>query len=103
MSWQTLRGIPQQRSEALGALVTLSELAAELQLAERDVYWLISTRKLPAWLVEGAWRFHPDEVSAWMDDMGGPEGVRADVASQIAQHGGGPTPESPRSAGSLHG
>lgn len=67
-------------------LVNLDAVCEELALAPGEVYWLVSTRQLPASLVAGRWLFDLSHVREWIDRQGGREVVRVDTARQVAKH-----------------
>ena len=47
-------------------ILTLSEVAEYLKVAERTIYRLAGARKLPAFKVGGAWRFSRAEIDEWI-------------------------------------
>jgi excisionase family DNA binding protein len=47
-------------------ILTISEVAAYLKIAERTVYRLAAAKKLPAFKVGGAWRFSRAEIDQWI-------------------------------------
>ncbi|MCB9557784.1 MAG: helix-turn-helix domain-containing protein [Deltaproteobacteria bacterium] len=87
--WQDLRLVPEARQEKLESLVSLQEICSHLSLNDVEVYWMMSTRKLPGWLVEGVWKFDKAQVDAWVEKMGGKSAVKADVTAQIEEHRAG--------------
>lgn len=84
--WQEIRLVPAAKQAKLEALVSMDEICAHLGLDDVRVYWLMSTRKLPGYLVGGVWKFDRRQVEAWVEELGGVEAVRADVDDQIARH-----------------
>ena len=68
------------------SLLTLDELCAMTELLPAEVHVLSSTRGLPAWLVDGRWRYDRAEVDAWIADHGGRQRVQAEVRQAIARH-----------------
>jgi len=47
-------------------ILTLSEIAEYLKVAERTIYRLAGERKLPAFKVGGVWRFSRAEIDEWI-------------------------------------
>lgn len=47
-------------------ILTLSEVAEYLKVAERTIYRLAGAQKLPAFKVGGAWRFSRAEIDEWI-------------------------------------
>ena len=47
-------------------ILTLSEVAEYLKVAERTIYRLAAAQKLPAFKVGGAWRFSRAEIDEWI-------------------------------------
>ncbi|WP_349255560.1 helix-turn-helix domain-containing protein [Edaphobacter sp.] len=47
-------------------ILTLSEVAGYLKVAERTIYRLAGARKIPAFKVGGAWRFPRAEIDEWI-------------------------------------
>ncbi|MCC6750526.1 MAG: hypothetical protein IT371_22875 [Deltaproteobacteria bacterium] len=84
--WQELRLVPQARAEKLARLVSVEETCADLGVIPTELFWLMSTRQLAGWLVEGVWRFDRGQVARWVEERGGPDEVRRDVRAQMAEH-----------------
>lgn len=84
--WQELRHVPEARTLKLEQLKTMDEICEHMGLTHVKVYWLMSTRKLRGWLVEGEWKFDKTEVDRWVEGMGGLEAVQKDVDEQIEEH-----------------
>ena len=51
------------RETKLRQLVPLEEICDRHQLDHVRLYWLMSTRKLPGWLIDGKWMFDRDQIS----------------------------------------
>ena len=47
-------------------ILTLSEVAEYLKVAERTIYRLAGARKLPAFKVGGSWRFAKADIDEWI-------------------------------------
>lgn len=47
-------------------ILTLSEVAEYLKVAERTIYRLVGARKLPAFKVGGSWRFARADIDKWI-------------------------------------
>jgi excisionase family DNA binding protein len=47
-------------------ILTLSEVADYLKVAERTLYRLAASRQIPAFKVGGAWRFAKADIEAWI-------------------------------------
>jgi hypothetical protein len=74
------------RRAQLDRLVPLVVACARLELSATEVHWLVSTRKLPSWLVDGTWRFDPEHLDAWVAERGGLAAVQADVKASMEAH-----------------
>ncbi len=81
--------IPEAKAVKLAGLVSLEAMCKQLDLTEVEVYWLMSTRKLPSYLIGPAWKFDKKSVETWIAQMGGLEAVRKDVKDQVARHQAG--------------
>ncbi|MCM8610602.1 MAG: helix-turn-helix domain-containing protein [Candidatus Accumulibacter sp.] len=46
--------------------MTLPEAANYLKVAERTLYRLAASKKVPAFKVGGAWRFTKSDIEAWI-------------------------------------
>ena len=97
--WQELRHNAAAREEKLKRLAPLEKVCEHLGLDHVKVYWLMSTRKLPGWLVGGAWKFDLLQVDRWVEDMGGRASVHRDIAEQISAHRAAQSSGSGRSRG----
>ncbi|MBI5509928.1 MAG: helix-turn-helix domain-containing protein [Deltaproteobacteria bacterium] len=87
--WQELRLVPEAKAAKLGALVSLDAICKHLGLTEVEVYWLMSTRKLPSFIVGPVWKFDTKSVDAWVTQMGGRDAVHKDIKEQMARHRAG--------------
>lgn len=47
-------------------VLTISEVAEYLKVAERTIYRLAAAKKVPAFKVGGAWRFSRADIDAWI-------------------------------------
>ena len=47
-------------------ILTISEVAKYLKVAQRTIYRLAGARKIPAFKVGGAWRFSKTEIDQWI-------------------------------------
>ena len=88
-SWQQIQLVSEAKQLKLSSLLSLEEICRHLELTDTEVHWLVSTRKLPAWLVGGSWKFDKQRVDRWSENMGGAAAIRSDVKDQIATHGQG--------------
>lgn len=84
--WQELRHVKEAREMKLKNLWTMDKMCEHLGLTHVEVYWLMSTRKMRGWLVEGEWKFDKVETDRWVEGMGGLEAVQKDVKDQIEEH-----------------
>ncbi|MFU8781115.1 MAG: helix-turn-helix domain-containing protein [Kiritimatiellia bacterium] len=50
-----------------GELLTLSELAAYLKIAERTAYGWVADGKLPGFKIGAAWRFDKADIQKWVE------------------------------------
>ena len=57
-------------------IMTLPEVADYLKVAERTLYRLAASKKIPAFKVGGAWRFTKSDIEAW---------IRSQVADESAK------------------
>jgi predicted DNA-binding transcriptional regulator AlpA len=67
-------------------LVSLPEACARLGLTDAELFWLMSVKRLPAWLLGGVWKFEPAEVDAWAATQGGVEAVQVFVRAARERH-----------------
>jgi len=86
--WQELRLVPDAKQAKLGGLMSLDEMCSQFGLTSTQVWFLMSTRKLPAYLVGGVWKFDKSAVTSWVEKSGGLDAVRQDVEAQIVKHRG---------------
>ena len=91
--WQELRHVKGKgeddvlaREEKLSSLKSLAEMETHLSLTHVQIYWLMSTRKLPGWLVGGKWQFDQGQVDRFVEDFGGLDALTRDIEDQIAIH-----------------
>lgn len=56
-------------------VMTVSEVAAYLKIAESTVYRLVKEGRLPGRKVGGAWRFSRRELEKWLAQPAGAEGL----------------------------
>ena len=47
-------------------ILTISEVAEYLKVAERTLYRLVAAKKIPAFKVGGMWRFSKTEIDKWI-------------------------------------
>jgi excisionase family DNA binding protein len=47
-------------------ILTITEVAEFLKVAERTIYRLAAAKKIPAFKVGGTWRFSRGEIDAWI-------------------------------------
>lgn len=48
-------------------ILTIKEIAEYLKVAEKTIYRLAGSKKLPGFKVGGIWRFRKSEVDRWID------------------------------------
>ena len=84
--WQEIRLNPEAKQAYLDGLIPLEELCQRLELDDVELAFLMSTRQMPAALVDGAWKFDWLKVQGWVEGMGGLEAVHQDVEQQIREH-----------------
>jgi excisionase family DNA binding protein len=48
-------------------ILTIKEVADYLKVAEKTIYRLAGSKKLPGFKVGGIWRFRKSEVDHWID------------------------------------
>lgn len=58
---------PQPEPVVLEKLLTVKDIAALLQLSQVKVYRMINANTLPSVKIDGARRFKPAEVYAWIE------------------------------------
>ncbi len=51
-----------------GELLTLSELAVYLKIAERTAYGWVAAGKLPGFKIGTAWRFEKADIQKWVEE-----------------------------------
>lgn len=75
-------------------ILTLTELADYLKIAERTVYGWAQDGKLPAYKMAGNWRFRRRDIDAWLETQRtGPVLDNARSSSNVATPPIGPTEE----------
>jgi len=47
-------------------ILTITEVAEYLKVAERTLYRLVAAKKIPAFKVGGTWRFSKTEIELWI-------------------------------------
>ncbi len=47
-------------------ILTITEVAEYLKVAERTIYRLAAAKKIPAFKVRGTWRFSRAEIEQWI-------------------------------------
>lgn len=75
-----------EKAAQVEQLISLASLCAHLHVNEDEVYWLMSMKQLPSWLVGGAWRFDRAEVDAWLTNQQGLEAIQTWVKAAVAEH-----------------
>lgn len=75
-----------ERQQRIAALVSLAVVCDTYGLTATEVHWLISTRGMPAWIVDGEWRFDRPQLEVWMNQEQGVAQVRALVRTAIEKH-----------------
>ena len=53
-------------AEPKSDILTISEVAEYLKLAERTLYRLAGAKKIPAFRVGGTWRFSRADIDSWI-------------------------------------
>ena len=48
-------------------ILTIKEVADYLKVAEKTIYRLVGSKKLPGFKVGGIWRFRKSEVDNWIN------------------------------------
>jgi nitrogen PTS system EIIA component len=70
--------------------LTLSQLAVQIGRDVRDVERLASRGRIPGRRVDGAWRFHPNEIRLWLDqEMRGFSNLELAAVEELQQTGEG--------------
>lgn len=49
------------------AILTIKEVAEYLKVAEKTIYRLAGSKKIPAFKVGGTWRFRKVDIDGWID------------------------------------
>ena len=47
-------------------ILTITDVAEYLKVAERTLYRLVAAKKIPAFKVGGTWRFSKTEIDIWI-------------------------------------
>lgn len=50
-------------------ILTIKEVASYLKVAEKTIYRLASSKKLPGFKIGGIWRFKTSEVEKWVNEQ----------------------------------
>lgn len=50
-------------------ILTITEVAEYLKVAERTIYRLAASKKIPAFKVGGAWRFAKADIERWIREQ----------------------------------
>ena len=50
-------------------ILTITEVAEYLKVAERTLYRLAAAKKLPAFKVGGTWRFSRTDIDSWINQQ----------------------------------
>lgn len=50
-------------------ILTITEVAEYLKVAERTIYRLAASKKIPAFKVGGAWRFAKVDIERWIREQ----------------------------------
>lgn len=58
-------------AEQTQEILTISEVAEYLKVAERTIYRLAAARKIPAFKVGGTWRFAKADIEKWIREQTG--------------------------------
>jgi len=87
--WQEIRHCQEARTRYIDAHISLEEICKTLGMTHVQVYWMMSTRKLPGALIDGVWKFNPRNIERWVEKIGGKEAALKDVEAQIAKHRAG--------------
>ena len=53
----------------LDEILTLTEVAALLKVAEKTVYTMAQRAEIPAFKVRGQWRFKRQDIDLWIDQQ----------------------------------
>lgn len=87
-AWPERERAPEKsgREIKIEQLWSMAKMQEYLDMTHVQIYWLMSTRKLPGWLVDGTWRFDKHQLDRYVDDFGGLEALKRDIEDQIAKH-----------------
>ena len=53
-------------------ILTIKEVAKYLKVNDRTIYRLAASKKIPAFKVGNAWRFHKNEIDQWISNQSKP-------------------------------
>jgi excisionase family DNA binding protein len=59
--------MPREVERVTSEILTVSEVAGLLKVAEKTVYTMAQEGELPAFKVRGQWRFRRTDLDAWID------------------------------------
>lgn len=62
----SLLGKAMSKKSSEEAILTIKEVAEYLKVAEKTIYRLVGTKKIPAFKVGGAWRFSRADIDQWI-------------------------------------
>ncbi|HBA6368341.1 TPA: helix-turn-helix domain-containing protein [Escherichia coli] len=79
----------------LQVIFTLDELAAYLKVGKRTLYRLAAHGEIPAFKVDGTWRFRQSEIDQWLNDQTR-AGAKKEVMRKREQQKSSEQPVSPR-------
>lgn len=57
-------------------ILTITDVAEYLKVAERTLYRLVAAKKIPAFKVGGMWRFSKTEIDLWIKRQSNKSGYR---------------------------
>jgi excisionase family DNA binding protein len=57
-------------------ILTITDVAEYLKVAERTLYRLVAAKKIPAFKVGGTWRFSKTEIDLWIKRQSNKSGYR---------------------------
>jgi [acyl-carrier-protein] S-malonyltransferase len=75
----------EERDEAAKALIDFDTVMKRFDAKPHDIYRWMMVFKMPTWLVEGELRFHPAQLEAWLQQVGGIETIKKKEAEEAAQ------------------
>lgn len=84
----------------LERLISADDACSRLGLTNTELFWLVSVRGLPGWLVGGSWRFDAESVDAWAAANGGPAELKRWLeAAAVSHREGAAMPSGERGSG----